>query len=83
MDQSRAGPPGRPRHHPRALDVDMPHLLEMPPAAVHHRRGMDDVRRPINSPLHRDLVVEAGRNHVDRKGRKHAASGLPCIGGGA
>ena len=80
MDQPRAGPSGRPGHHPCALDVDMPHLLEMPPAAMHQRRGMDDMGRAIDGPLHGRLVVEAGRDHVHREGRKRAACLLPRIG---
>ena len=81
MDQPRAGPPGRPGHHPSTLDVDMPHLCEMPPAAMHHRSGMDDMGRAIDGLLHGDLVVEASRDHVNGEGRKHTACCLPRIGG--
>ena len=61
----------------------MAHLREMPPADMDHRSGMNDKPHAVDGALDRGLVMEGGRDGLDRQGREgSAAHTLPGRAGG-
>jgi len=66
LDEPGAGAPGRDGDDPRPVDVGRGHLRAVPPAAVDHRRGVDDDPGPVDRAFDGRRVAEVADDRLHR-----------------